>query len=233
MSPPRFSKKIAENLLVRSARHCCLCQKQSHTDIEIHHIDQNGGNDEDNGIPLCSSCHSMVGLYNDKHPRGRKYRPSELKRRRDIVFKLVEEGKLPKKHKISESRKKSLLKHSKHLLKTLYEFSDYTDLDSMIVHIDFFLNDLENRIAYQNLLLHLETGYYDDFYVPLKRYHELVLEHSNIGRSVPFHFGLKVPENILKEVESLKNSLGHSLGTLIEDVFKNDLFLEGTCPKCP
>jgi len=126
-----------------------------------------------------------------------------------------------------------LLKHSKHLLKTLYEFSDYTDLESMIVHIDFFLNDLENRRAYQNLLLHLETGYYDDFYIPLKRYHELVLEHSNIGGSVPFYFGLGVPENILKEVDSLRNSLGHSLGTLIEDVFENNLYLEGTCPKCP
>lgn len=233
MSPPRFSKKTVEDLLVKSARHCCLCLKHSHSDIEIHHIDQNGDNDEDNGIPLCSSCHSLVGLYNDKHPRGQKYRPIELKRRRDNVFKLVKEGKLPKIQKISESRKKSLLRHSKHLLNSLHEYSDYTELDSMITHIDFLLNDLKKKKAYQNLLSHLETGYYDDFYVPLMRYYEIVLDYSNINNGVPFYFGLGVPEEVMKEIYSLQCSLGHSLGTLIEDVFENDLYLEGICPKCP
>lgn len=92
-----FPPLIAENLLVNSARHCCLCRKYKGTKIEVHHItpQADGGTDaEENGIPLCFDCHSEVQTYNDKHPIGKKFRPSELKRLRDEVFKLVKSGKL-------------------------------------------------------------------------------------------------------------------------------------------
>ncbi len=61
-----------------------------------HIIDEaaGGSNDEENGIPVCFDCHQEVGSYNDKHPRGNKIRPEELRARRDRVYALVEEGKL-------------------------------------------------------------------------------------------------------------------------------------------
>jgi hypothetical protein len=61
-----------------------------------HIIDEaaGGSNDEENGIPVCFDCHQEVGSYNDKHPRGNKIRPEELRARRDRVYALVEERKL-------------------------------------------------------------------------------------------------------------------------------------------
>jgi hypothetical protein len=57
--------------------------------MEIHHIDQNGGNDEDNGIPLCFDCHAEVLSYNDQHPKGRKFTISELKQHKFQWFSQV------------------------------------------------------------------------------------------------------------------------------------------------
>ena len=77
-------------------RRCCLCLKQCGVNIEAAHIIDEaagGSNDFDNGIPLCFDCHQEVGSYNDKHPRGNKIRPEELRARRDEVYKWVAEGK--------------------------------------------------------------------------------------------------------------------------------------------
>ncbi len=40
---------------------------------------EGGPDDIVNAIPLCFECHAEVHAYNDKHPRGRKFQPSELK----------------------------------------------------------------------------------------------------------------------------------------------------------
>jgi hypothetical protein len=91
-----FPPDVAEQLLVKSARFCCLCRQFKGQKIELHHIEQeaNGGASTfDNGMPLCFDCHSEVKSYNDEHPRGRKYRDTELKGLRDQWFKLVAEGK--------------------------------------------------------------------------------------------------------------------------------------------
>ncbi len=40
---------------------------------------EGGADDIANAIPLCFECHAEVHSYNDKHPRGRKFRPDELK----------------------------------------------------------------------------------------------------------------------------------------------------------
>jgi hypothetical protein len=69
-----------------SDRHCCLCKKSCGADIEIAHIDADAGNGMDNGIPLCYDCHSNIGKYNREHPRGNKYKPVELKARRDQIY---------------------------------------------------------------------------------------------------------------------------------------------------
>jgi hypothetical protein len=59
--------------------------------MEIHHIvpSSEGGQDtEDNGIPLCFDCHADVGAYNTKHPKGRKFTPSELRKHKEQWFAI-------------------------------------------------------------------------------------------------------------------------------------------------
>ena len=80
-----FSEDIKVKTLLWSYRHCCLCEKPCGPDIEVAHIEK-GKNDLDNAIPLCYDCHAKIGRYNIEHPRGNKYRPKELKTRRDQIY---------------------------------------------------------------------------------------------------------------------------------------------------
>ncbi|MFZ2447218.1 MAG: HNH endonuclease signature motif containing protein [Syntrophobacteraceae bacterium] len=76
-------------LLLWCARHCCFCGKACTINMEIHHIDLNSGNsDEDNLIPLCFDCHGELVRYNPKHPKGSKYRDVEIKARREQIYEL-------------------------------------------------------------------------------------------------------------------------------------------------
>jgi len=107
-----FPPNVTENLLVKSGRCCCLCRTFKGQKIEIHHIisESDGGlNNEENGIPLCFDCHSDVQSYNNKHPKGRKFRPSELKRLRNQWFELVANGKafLPGSYDNREKQRKT------------------------------------------------------------------------------------------------------------------------------
>lgn len=93
-----FSVAVREEVLVRSARHCCLCRKYGGVGIEVHHIvaAADGGPDTlDNAVALCYSCHADAGHYNPRHPRGSRVRPSELKRHRDQHWAAVEAGRIP------------------------------------------------------------------------------------------------------------------------------------------
>jgi len=81
-----FKPEIVIKTLLWSARHCCLCGKACSTGIEVAHIDQNGPATLDNAMPLCFDCHERSGNYDTKHPRGRRYRPAELRARRDQVY---------------------------------------------------------------------------------------------------------------------------------------------------
>lgn len=50
--------------------------------METDHIvpGEAGGPDTiDNAIPVCFECHAEIHSYNDKHPRGRKFQPDELR----------------------------------------------------------------------------------------------------------------------------------------------------------
>ena len=90
-----FAPKDVDELLVRSGRCCCLCRQFKGTKIEVHHIvrpEDGGTDDADNGIPLCFDCHADVMTYNAKHPRGRRYTASEVKRHREEWFSLLEAG---------------------------------------------------------------------------------------------------------------------------------------------
>ena len=86
-----FPPSIADEVLVKCGRHCCLCGKYAGLKMELHHIKQvaDGGEDTaDNCIPLCLDCHAEVGSYNPHHPKGRKYTEKELKGHRDKYYAM-------------------------------------------------------------------------------------------------------------------------------------------------
>jgi len=77
----RFPPKDVERLLVDCKRRCCICNRFCGVKIEIDHIipsSENGPDTIDNAIAVCFECHAEIHSYNDKHPRGRKFRPYEL-----------------------------------------------------------------------------------------------------------------------------------------------------------
>lgn len=85
----RFPDPVKIKAMLCCDRHCCLCGKQCSTHIEIHHIepiDKGGKNTFDNAIPLCYECHAKVAMYNDRHPKGSKYRKKELIERRNQIY---------------------------------------------------------------------------------------------------------------------------------------------------
>ncbi|MFJ3460126.1 HNH endonuclease [Achromobacter spanius] len=80
---------VRERALSACGRRCCICNRFCGVNMELHHIEpeaDGGPSTLDNCIPLCFDCHADVGHYNDRHPKGTKYRPSELRRHRDAWF---------------------------------------------------------------------------------------------------------------------------------------------------
>lgn len=85
-----FPTSVADDVMVRCSRHCCLCGKYAGVKMELHHIKQvaDGGDDTaDNCIPLCFDCHAEVKSYNPHHPKGKKFTEKELKEHRDKCYK--------------------------------------------------------------------------------------------------------------------------------------------------
>ncbi len=90
-----FNSEVRTESLVRAARHCCVCHRYKGLKVEVHHIIQeadDGPNTLENAITLCADCHTDAGHYNDRHPRGTKFRPDELRRARDRWHELVASG---------------------------------------------------------------------------------------------------------------------------------------------
>ncbi|SHN73505.1 HNH endonuclease [Bradyrhizobium erythrophlei] len=86
---------LAAEVLAKCGRHCCICRRFRPTQLQVHHIDERkdgGGDDFDNLIAICISCHSDVHT-NTKLTR--RFSDEELKRHRDNVYRLVADGKLP------------------------------------------------------------------------------------------------------------------------------------------
>jgi hypothetical protein len=77
----KFNQKDVESLLVRCHRRCCICHRWCGSKIEIDHMApgaEAGSNDIENAIAVCFECHAEIHSYNPQHPRGRRFRPSEL-----------------------------------------------------------------------------------------------------------------------------------------------------------
>lgn len=90
-----FNRTEANKLLVSCHRRCCVCHCYCGIKIELHHIQpvENDGDDLiENAIPLCFECHAEVQLYNDAHPRGRKFHPDELRDHKQQWLRICEES---------------------------------------------------------------------------------------------------------------------------------------------
>lgn len=82
-------------MLLWCDRHCCSCEKPLGVRVEIAHHTP-GNPDIDNGIPLCFDCHAAVEHYNERHPKGLKFRWDELKARRDQIYERYTMPLVPK-----------------------------------------------------------------------------------------------------------------------------------------
>ena len=91
----KFNQVDADDLLVRCSRCCCICHRYCGVKIELDHIipqaDPASNDGIDNAIPVCFECHAEIHSYNDKHPRGRKFRPEELRKHRDQWLTLCKQ----------------------------------------------------------------------------------------------------------------------------------------------
>lgn len=86
---------LVAKMMVKCARRCCICRRFRPTKLQVHHIverNQGGGNDEDNLIVTCMSCHTDV---HSKVPFARRFSVEELKGHRDALVRMVEQGVLP------------------------------------------------------------------------------------------------------------------------------------------
>lgn len=86
MARKEFSDSVIQAVLIKSRRHCCICDKWCGQRIEVHHIDEREDATEDNALPVCLDCHAEVRAYDPMHPIGKKYSPPELKELKRITF---------------------------------------------------------------------------------------------------------------------------------------------------
>lgn len=91
-----FKESDKVKMLLWSGRHCCICRKDCGDKIELAHIDPKGGNNIENGIPVCHDHHIEIGRYNDNHPLGNKYQTKELKKIRDQAYDDYTKHLIPK-----------------------------------------------------------------------------------------------------------------------------------------
>ena len=150
-----FGPNIKSELFVRCARLCCLCLKQCGIKIEVAHIvdeAKGGPSTPDNGIPLCFDCHQDIGSYNDEHPRGNKYRPNELKARRDQVYEWVESGAMFA-QVVAAQQRRSRIAETQHVLQpaaTPKASSEALQLTKIILAKDSQIRVLGRKFALLN-----------------------------------------------------------------------------------
>jgi hypothetical protein len=81
-----FNQLQVSELLAKCHRRCCICHRFCGVKMETDHLvplAEAGSDDIDNCLPVCFECHAEIHGYNDQHPRGRKFRPEELRAHRD------------------------------------------------------------------------------------------------------------------------------------------------------
>jgi hypothetical protein len=89
-----FNREAVATLLTQCHRRCCICHRFCGVKMETDHIQpvEQGGSDEiDNAIPVYFECHAEIHSYNDKHPRGRKFTPDELRAHKEQWLAICRE----------------------------------------------------------------------------------------------------------------------------------------------
>jgi hypothetical protein len=89
-----FPQDEVSKLLAHCHRRCCICHRFCGVKMETDHIvpHADGGSDAiENAIAVCFECHAEIHSYNDKHPRGRKFRPEELQYHKDQWLEICSE----------------------------------------------------------------------------------------------------------------------------------------------
>lgn len=77
-----FKREEVSALMAQCHRRCCICHRFCGVKMETDHIvpqEQSVDDTIENAIPVCFECHAEIHGYNDKHPRGRKFTPEELR----------------------------------------------------------------------------------------------------------------------------------------------------------
>lgn len=88
-------QNLVDSMMVKCGRRCCICRRFRPTKLQVHHIherSQGGGNEEDNLIVTCLSCHSDV---HTKVPFALRFSEEELRGHRDALVEMAAEGRLP------------------------------------------------------------------------------------------------------------------------------------------
>lgn len=89
-----FNPEEVSRLLAECHRRCCICHRFCGVKMETDHIEQqaDSGNDSiGNAIPVCFECHAEIHLYNDRHPKGRKFQPEEVREHKKQWLKMCKE----------------------------------------------------------------------------------------------------------------------------------------------
>ncbi len=89
-----FKRDEVSALLARCHRRCCICHRFCGVKIETDHIvpvESKGTDDIENAIPVCFECHAEIHSYNDKHPRGRKFSPEELRLHKEQWLRICDQ----------------------------------------------------------------------------------------------------------------------------------------------
>lgn len=77
-----FKDADVAKLLADCHRRCSICHRFCGVKMELDHIQpraEDGSDEIGNAIPVCFNCHAETHLYNDRHPRGRKFKAEELR----------------------------------------------------------------------------------------------------------------------------------------------------------
>lgn len=86
-----FNKSDVSDLLTKCHRRCCICHKFCGVKMETHHIEP-GNESIENAIPVCFECHAEMRLYDDTHPRGRKYQQEELHKHKEQWLSICDKN---------------------------------------------------------------------------------------------------------------------------------------------
>ena len=161
-----FSQKIKQEILVLSARHCCVCHKSKGVKLEVHHINPQhlGGLDTiENAIALCFDCHADAGHYFAGHPKGSKFSPTELSRHKEEWFKIVRENKITTNsiQPASVSQVKHKLKMQKKVIK---ELIDHESVKENQVIGYYAYNPTHMFISSKVIVRSVEDKMYPNFY---------------------------------------------------------------------